>query len=329
MSSTSRFPFTSSPKGWYCVGLSRDLKAGDVTPVKAFNKELVLFRGDDGEPHLLGAFCPHMGAHLGYGGEVVDNSVKCPFHAWQFGGEGKCIKIPYADRIPPKASTRKWEIVERNGMIMAWNNDEGGTSEWELPTIEEVGADQWTDFEVREWDIRTHSIDMAENQVDVAHFQYLHGTLNYPDSTAEENGHMLTVTSKADMGTSQGTAAGQIQSTSWGFGFQTIRFTGIVDTLLIACVTPVDEEHVHVRFCFMVNSKAGADIARGVGKAFIGEVSRQLEQDIPVWENKTFIHPPMLCAGDGPIPLFRKWLQQFFPAGTFDGINATAEQANA
>lgn len=329
MSTKSRFPFTSSPKGWYCVGLSRELEVGQVKPVKAFEHDLVLFRGEDGQVKLLGAYCPHMGAHLGHGGTVVGNTVKCPFHAWQFDGDGKCARIPYAEHIPPKAKTRKWEVVEKNGLIMAWNDNAGSAPEWELPTISEVGSPDWTEFEVREWDIRTHSLDMAENQVDVAHFQYLHGTLNYPKSIAEEKGHIMQVTSVADMGTTRGATAGQIQSTSWGFGFQTIRFTGIVDTLLIAAVTPTDGEHVHVRFCFMVNKKNGGDVARGVGKAFIAEVSRQLEQDIPVWENKVFVHPPMLCSGDGPIPLFRKWLRQFFPEGTFENLNMTAEAANA
>ena len=108
-----------------------------------------------------------------------------------------------------------------------------------------------------------------------------------------------------------------------------IRFKGVVDTLLVTSVTPKDKDYVHVRFCFMVKKTGGAALDRGVGKAFIAEVSRQLEQDIPVWENKVFVHPPMLCEGDGPIPLFRKWLRQFFPAGTFDGMNLTAELYNA
>jgi len=328
--SRSRFPFTSSPKGWFCVGLSRDLPVGGVLPVKAFEKDLVVFRGEDGKAVVLGAYCPHMGAHLGCGGTVVGNQLKCPFHAWEFNGAGKCTKIPYAGHIPPKASVRKWELVEKNGLLMVWNNIEGGAPEWELPEVPEVGSPDWTEFTVREWDIKTHSFEMAENQVDVAHFQYLHGTLNYPASVAEEAGHILKVTSKADMGTSRGTTQGGIQSTSWGFGFQTIRFSGIVDTLLIAAVTPTDAESVHVRFCFQVKkTAAGDELTRGVGKAFIGEVSRQLEQDIPVWENKVFVHPPMLCEGDGPIPLYRRWLRQFFPVGTFDGMNLTSEQYNA
>ncbi len=324
----SRFPFTSSPKGWFAVGLSRDLAPGDVVPVEAFERSLVLFRDENGDANLLGAFCPHMGAHLGHGGKVVGNTVKCPFHAWQFDGKGVCTKIPYADRIPPKARTRAWPVVERNGMILAWHDIEGSDPEWEVPVIPEVGDEAWTDFEVREWTIRTHSLDMAENQVDVAHFQYLHGTLDYPESEAEVDGHIMRVRSKAGMGTPQGQAKGGIESTSYGFGFNTIRFSGIVDTLLISSVTPKDAEHVHVRFCFMIKKTGGAAVDAGVGKAFIGEVTRQLEQDIPVWENKAFVHPPMLCEGDGPIPLFRQWIKQFFPEGTFDAINLPAAHYN-
>lgn len=325
----SRFPFTSNPKGWFAVALSTDLGPKAVLPVKAFGKELVLFRTEDGDVALLGAFCPHMGAHLGHGGEVVGDSIKCPFHAWRFDGDGACTGIPYADRVPPKAKTRKWHVVERNGMILAWNNIEGGGPEWEVPVIPEIGDDAWTDFEVREWDIRTHSLDMAENQVDVAHFQYLHGTLDYPESEASVDGHVMRVSSKAGMGTSKGQVQGGIESTSYGFGFNTIRFSGIVDTLLVTSVTPTEGEYVHVRFCFMIKKTGGAALDAGVGKAFIAEVTRQLEQDIPVWEHKAFVHPPMLCAGDGPIPLFRKWIQQFFPAGTFDSINLPAAHYNA
>ena len=323
-----RFPFTHSPKGWFCVALSTELGPGEVKPVKAFERELVLFRGEDGTPNLLGAFCPHMGAHLGHGGEVVGNTIKCPFHAWQFDGAGACTKIPYADRIPPKARTRRWVCVERNGMIMAWNDIEGSEPEWDIPVIPEVGDPAWTDFEVREWDIKTHSMEMAENQVDVAHFQYLHGTLDYPDSEATVDGHIMKVASKAGMGTSKGNVQGGIESTSYGFGFNTIRFTGIVETLLITSVLPTDTGYVHVRFCFMVKKTGGAAIDAGVGKAFIAEVTRQLEQDMPVWENKAFVHPPMLCAGDGPIALFRRWVQQFFPAGTFDNIHLPAAHYN-
>jgi len=49
-----------------------------------------------------------------------------------------------------------------------------------------------------------------------------------------------------------------------------------------------------------------------VGSAFVKEVSRQLGQDIPIWENKIQHEQPLLCDGDGPIGMFRRWCQQFY-----------------
>ncbi len=50
-----------------------------------------------------------------------------------------------------------------------------------------------------------------------------------------------------------------------------------------------------------------------MGAAFIAEVTRQFNQDIPIWENKIFLPQPALCDGDGPIPALRRWGKQFYP----------------
>jgi hypothetical protein len=49
-----------------------------------------------------------------------------------------------------------------------------------------------------------------------------------------------------------------------------------------------------------------------VGRAFIEEVTRQYTQDIPIWENKRFLERPVLCEGDGPIGVIRKYYAQFY-----------------
>ena len=91
------------PFGWYGVSLSRELAAGEVKPLQYFGKELVLFRTESGEARLLDAFCPHLGAHLGHGGKVKGEHIACPFHGWEFSGEGVCQHIPYAQNMPPRA----------------------------------------------------------------------------------------------------------------------------------------------------------------------------------------------------------------------------------
>lgn len=57
-----------------------------------------MFRGQEGQAHVLNAYCPHLGANLAVGGRVVGNCIECPFHGWRFeGSDGKCVKIPYAE----------------------------------------------------------------------------------------------------------------------------------------------------------------------------------------------------------------------------------------
>jgi 3-ketosteroid 9alpha-monooxygenase subunit A len=99
---------------------------------------------------------------------------------------------------------------------------------------------------------------------------------------------------------------------SYGFGFGIVRFKGVAETLLVSSVTPIDSDHVDVRFNFSVKKLGGHDITRGVGKAFVAEVTRQLDQDIPIWENKIQWERPVLCDGDGPIGMFRTWCRQFY-----------------
>ena len=95
MPQVERFPM-SIPFGWYGVSYSSELEIGDVRDLHYFGRDLVLFRNEEGEAGLLDAYCPHLGAHLGKGGKVEGDSIRCPFHAWQFRPDGYCSKIPYA-----------------------------------------------------------------------------------------------------------------------------------------------------------------------------------------------------------------------------------------
>ncbi len=51
-----RFPFPPYPNGWFRVAYSSELAKGEVKSLHYFGRELVLFRDDEGAPHLLDAF---------------------------------------------------------------------------------------------------------------------------------------------------------------------------------------------------------------------------------------------------------------------------------
>ncbi len=332
----SRFPFPRYPNGWFQVAYSAELPPGGVMPLSYFGRELVLFRGAASEEpgagppaaQVLDAFCPHMGAHLGHGGKVVGENIACPFHAWQFDGAGRCRAIPYAQKIPPRAAVRPWPVREVNGMIMVWHHAAGEPPSWEVPALPEHGDPAWTPYEHRRWKIRTHNQEMAENAVDLAHFRYLHGTADMPTIVeTDAQGPVLHAVSQILMRTPMGKTSGTVDVHAHGFGFTTTRFTGIVETLLVSSVTAIDDEHVDVRFSFTLKKLAHKDVTLTVGKHYIAEIERQLEQDIPIWENKIYVTPPLLAEGDGPIGLYRKWCRQFYSeprATALTGLTATA-----
>jgi 3-ketosteroid 9alpha-monooxygenase subunit A len=310
----SRFPFPI-PTGWFQVGFCHELEVGQVVPIRYFAKDLVLFRGEDGQARVLDAFCPHLGAHLGHGGKLSGNNVVCPFHAWEFDGQGRCARIPYTGKIPKQANMRAWPVLERNGQIMVWHDLAGREPHWEPPALEEYRNEEWTDYVTRRWVVKSCNQELGENAVDSAHFHYLHGTARMPKSKGALDGHHMHVDSDTLMTTPAGPVEGQIAVDCYGFGFTTTRFTGLVETLLVSSAAPIDRDHTELWFAFTVKMTLGRSISKGVGKAFVAEISRQLEQVIPIWENKQYLDRPVLCDGDGPIGLYRTWSRQFYPDG--------------
>lgn len=305
---SERLPL-SIPNGWFQVAYSDELDAGAVLPLRYFGKDLVLFRTHGGDIALLDAFCPHLGAHLGHGGVVEGDHIRCPFHAWEFDRAGVCRNVPYARRIPAKAKALPWHCIERNQMIWAWHHGAGEAPTWEVPEVPELSDDSWTSLERHRWTVRTHPQEMGENGVDRAHFQHVHGTKNVPESELHLDGHIRRAIQHVKMGTPRGEVEGEISIEAHGMGCTITRFTGICETVLLLSHAPIDDEKVDTRFAFSQNK---ADAHTGVAAAVVKEVVRQMNQDIPIWEHKRYLPRPMLCDGDGPIPAYRRWASQFY-----------------
>src|SRR5262245_39689420 len=51
-------------RGWHMVADASQL-GKEPMPLRFFARDMVLYRGESGQPHLVDAYCPHMGAHLG------------------------------------------------------------------------------------------------------------------------------------------------------------------------------------------------------------------------------------------------------------------------
>jgi nitrite reductase/ring-hydroxylating ferredoxin subunit len=300
------------PNGWFAVAFGRDLVAGEVRRLRCFGEELVLFRTREGAAHVLDAYCPHLGAHLAEGGRVVGESLRCPFHGWQFDGSGRCVQIPYTQRIPPNARVRAWEVVERNGMIFVWHHAEGKPPDWEVPTCPELDHPDWTEPRRFELAVAVHMQDMAENNCDPVHFQFVHGMAETPPSEIHfgEDGRFFRMLSRQERQTPLGTFETALVRDTWGLGLSSVRIEGIpgAGLLMFSSTSPIDTRHTHSRWLFTVTRNL-ADVA---GEDFIQGLSQGVIQDVRIWENKIHRSEPVLCDADRYLAEFRRWARQFY-----------------
>jgi nitrite reductase/ring-hydroxylating ferredoxin subunit len=300
------------PYGWFRVSGSDELAPGEVRAERYAGRDLVVWRDEAGEAHVLDAHCPHLGAHLGVGGRVEGEGLRCPFHAWKFAGDGRCLDVPYAKRIPREARAGAYPVCERNGVVLFWYHPHGEPPAWEVPEVAELGSSEWLPPHQVQFRVKTHAQEMAENVVDPAHFKVVHGTPYVPEMDVSVEGHVLRGYQGLTFTTPDGEKQGRVDVENHGGSFGVTRFQGIVDTLLVICGAPVEDGLHETTIRFSVRVDGDEARARGIGKAFIDEVTRQYRQDIPIWENKRFLEKPILCDGDGPIGLVRKFYGQFY-----------------
>jgi phenylpropionate dioxygenase-like ring-hydroxylating dioxygenase large terminal subunit len=307
-----KFPFPH-PFGWFQVAYPEDLAPGEVTALRYWSTDLVLWRDDDGEFHLQDAYCPHLGAHLGVGGKVLGKQLECPFHGWTYDGDGACVNIPYSERVNRKAKLRTYPVVVRNDMVMAWRHPDEVAPQWEIPEIPEIGDPGWSDPYRSSYTIHTVPQEMAENGVDPAHFRYVHGTDDVAEMESyDTDGPTSVMLSKQSYVTPRGVTEGRIDVYNHGPGFSKVWFSGIVDAINVATTVPIDDESTQVRFNFTVRKMGDEKLTSTVADAFVAEINKQIVEDTPIWEHKVFLPVPALADGDGPILKFRKWYSQFY-----------------
>ena len=322
------------PFGWYALAYSTDLSPGDLRPLFYFDEHMVLFRTEDGRAHVMEAFCPHLGAHLGHGGKVQGDALTCPFHGWQFDGGGTCVSVPYASAIPKRATEEpclySYPVQERNQMIWAWHHPRRLAPLWDLDDLPELSDPGWSPIDCYDWEIESPLQEAGENAVDIAHFVSVHGALAVPKAEITLDGHRreTKLAALAPAIDDEGnisfarTEYLHLVTRSCGPGMSAQTFTGKLKTVMLGAVTPITATRMKLHFAFAKPRNISAQFNR-LADGMIAEIVRQVQQDIPIWENKMYRESPMLCDGDGPIAKYRKWFSQFYDDAPAHPVRAT------
>ena len=321
------------PFGWFQIAWPEEIETGQSIPLYYFDRHLVAWRDEAGIAHLMDAFCPHLGTHMGYGARVEGNCLVCPMHTWKFDETGRNVDIPYSDRVNRKATVRTYPVVERNGMVYAWYHPHDEAPKWEVPELAEFnGHPGYSDIYRKHYKINAHWQEIAETTADAAHVQahlvrYEKESINdRSDDTHKPrvesydwDGHLAKMRFAQPFPTPRGLVDGRVDTDSHGPGLALTWFTGLIDTVLLGCAVPVDAESIEMRYNFAVARQADDDSTKSLADAYVQEIHELTVEDVEMWEHKAYVPRPALANGDGPILKFRKWASQFYAEGIAEG----------
>lgn len=174
-------------RGWVAIGREETIpEPGDYFTVDLAGEPLVAVRRQDGEISVMSSVCQHRAAVIVEGRGNCGNSLLCPYHAWNYGLDGKLRGAPQMARTTafdkdaislPRLRVECW-----HGFIFAaFDEPEQSVAEqWERLGEFMAGYRMWEmagpspeRFEL-EWNWKV----MLENAAECYHCTTLHGELH-------------------------------------------------------------------------------------------------------------------------------------------------------
>jgi 5,5'-dehydrodivanillate O-demethylase len=143
--------------------------------VRLLGEDLVLYRDKQGRPGLIGPQCAHRRMSMLLG--IPDNDgVRCPYHGWLYGKDGKCLEQPYETAEDPNSTFKDrvrmlaYPAQELGGLIFAFLGPQPAPliPRWELFVRDGVLRDIGAAVIPCNW------LQVMENSLDPVHVEWLH-----------------------------------------------------------------------------------------------------------------------------------------------------------
>src|SRR3954471_9947777 len=111
---------------WTPAIRSKALEAdGEPLTVRLFGQDFVAFRTTDGSVGFMDEACPHRGVSLALA-RNEENGLRCIFHGWKIGLEGKVLEVPsepVGSNLASKVRVRKIHVRDAGGVVWVWLGD--------------------------------------------------------------------------------------------------------------------------------------------------------------------------------------------------------------
>ncbi len=315
-------PFTF-PRGWFMVAEAGAVGEG-VLPLRFFGRELALYRGASGRLVLLDAICAHMGTNIARNttsyvvldGQIEGDSIRCPYHGWRYGADGRCNDIPYHDGpIPTRACLKSWRVEERYGCVWMWYDPEEADPDYGVPELPEWDDPAWVRWAIDQMgEIDSHPQEVIDNMADAPHLGPIHGSmLEYFENEVRDH----VVIQRQGGGHKTLAASNTLLETDTFYTGPAIlisRLTGFYAAIMLIAHTPVEDGRLKVWHALMVKSEHPVATEEDIDQARRFQESSRLAflQDFEVWRAKAPVFKIMQIKSDGPFHKVREWYRQFY-----------------
>lgn len=172
---------------WYPMATTEEVGEKPIK-VRCLEQDFVVFRGDDGAAKCLSNTCVHRGGSLS-GGKLHGNLIACPYHGWQYTGEGECKKIPSLGKdakIPGRTRIDAYPVEERHGIVFAFLGDLPEEERPPIIPVPEEGQEGWRPT-LLHFNITGNYERSIENGIDPAHNEYVHDTHGFSGEDEDYN----------------------------------------------------------------------------------------------------------------------------------------------
>jgi phenylpropionate dioxygenase-like ring-hydroxylating dioxygenase large terminal subunit len=318
---------------WYPVCTSEEL--GDQ-PLRAemLGLNFVAFRDTDKAAHVLSDTCIHRGGSLSKG-SVEGDCIVCPYHGWQYAGDGACSNIPSQARGKPpgRAKVDAYPVEERYGIVFAYLGDLPENERPALYEIPQVGLEGWRAGQPSVMDVNCYYERSVENGLDPWHNEFVHASQGLPvpnpDTVQIENipyGTKFMVGYGELQDKTSGTKElesnpDELQAGSWYYGPNTlvteIQFTATNAFIQYAFEAPLNETTTRIYLVNLRNVMLEPELDEKVAA-----INRRVAlEDVAILENLWPLRTPdtntkeLLTEGDEMIVRYRAHLKEWDARG--------------
>ena len=348
MSAPPRVPF-----GWYLALRTDTVGTERPVPFAMGPHEYVAFRDREGAIQVLDAHCPHLGAHLGHGGHVVEGRLRCPFHRLEFDGQGTCVAAReyYDPERVRHVRAQRHAFVERFGLLFVWHGPNPTEPDWPF-ALDALDWSGWTPAITNEgrFVANANPLWVPENLIDTPHLTTLHRwdleEVLEPPAVHGDGSIRTRVRVRWRLGAQSENprirALGRhvhspFELHAWatdpGMVVTTATLSdeqGGFELRNVVLATPLLEGGIQLRVLVAVKRQLTGGWVRAIrgatgwtpedllARIFLQIGTRDFEGDASVWRHRKHLEAPQLIAGDGPVVAFRRWSMRFWPATADD-----------